>query len=422
MRFLILLPVVSALNILISSTDSWVSKNSRYIFPLLKEAGHNVVYVGPLNSHIADESLEDSLLESRSLAVHGDFNHLMETHQEYYKYMRKLNSVPRGAKNLLHQKSSRDFDSEFQSNKEGLVSGITYGQDPLNERFWYVNGTPLEALSVAFEIILPKQLPGFTPDLVLLGPNEGLHLTKSGDKSSAGVSLNDLLASGDELESMRLLAQLKQIPVISVSTEDSHHIYYENENFFNVEQTSYDKLFKTNTITKNIQFVNARVVELIKKVVPNMRKGQALNVNFPSINEQSSTCYTNGNAGPNFEQIAEPSMRGMSLGRIYTMPSFAFGTKNVRLVGKRHFKASDALQTIQEISEVELTRFEHLFTEEDEEVELGNMNAAGGAAAPGNPKELESLELCKIAVAVCDLAQGNNLESSSLDVLGLLRA
>ncbi|KAM9912964.1 hypothetical protein OXX80_014291 [Metschnikowia pulcherrima] len=94
-----------------------------------------------------------------------------------------------GAKKVISEKASKEYESEFERQKSKLVSERAYGQDPLNPNFWYVNGSPLEALSIAFNVILPKHRVDFKPDLVLLGPNEGLHLSHEFSSKNAQIDV-----------------------------------------------------------------------------------------------------------------------------------------------------------------------------------------------------------------------------------------
>ncbi|OBA22329.1 hypothetical protein METBIDRAFT_38724 [Metschnikowia bicuspidata var. bicuspidata NRRL YB-4993] len=432
------LPLAASLNILISSTDSWVEKNARYLHPALVEAGHTVVFVGPLHPNLVNSAgglfqaqkpgqrrKASELPDYEDAYSAGDFGHLKEAHQKYYTYTRKLNALLRGAKGVIQKKESVEFDAEFVKETSELVRNPTYGQDPLNPDFWYVNGSPLEALLVAFDVILPTHVSGFSPDLVLLGPNEGLHLTCSDSPDVSGIPITDLLALKDELEAMRLLAQVKNHRVISVSTEDSHHIYYEDEGFFNVEETSYDKLFKANFVTQNIQFVNLRLISLVDKVVLHMETGQALNVNFPSMNKRLSTCSTSRGVGPQFSQVASSTGKRNMMGKIFAIPQLSLGDDCVEMAQKNLFKVSEALDGAAELSDLEFTRLQHLLAPSDG-ITVGpdaRQSVSGSDETQMracNADEYKALELCQIAVSVNDLARGSSLSEEILDVVRYL--
>ncbi|GEQ72616.1 hypothetical protein JCM33374_g6303 [Metschnikowia sp. JCM 33374] len=462
-------PLVASLNILISSTDSWVDKNARYLYPALVEAGHRVVYVGPLHSHLEQDAFgthpnpanvpqelytntPESDIDLASLSKDGgDFFHLKESNQKYFSMVRKLNLLTRGAKKVISKQEAIAFDKEASTISKSLVRTSAYGQDPLNPDFWYVNGSPLEALSLALDAIIPQHLPQFSPDLVVIGPNEGLHLTRQPQYPLRDVLVTDLLAQKDELEAMRVLAQLRNFPVISVSTEDAHRIYYEDEDLFNVEQNSYNKSFKQNFISQNIQFVNSRLMKLISKVVPHMKRGQALNVNFPSMNSHSSSCKTKGDLGPNFRQISNTISRTPGLGSLFSVPKFAIENGSVVLVDTQTYKASKNLASPEKVPQMEVARLHQSFKSKVEERDsVGSAGFTGSEEDESysqfqqrsntqniltepkysdnedineiicNAREYKALLSCEISVAVNDLARGSSLDESVLDVLKYL--
>lgn len=430
MRLLLLLPVVSALNILLSSTDSWVSSNVRYLYPALRAAGHDVVYIGPLNfldpeAYESDfQRYEDGFQENQAADIIADgqahkrltqnsagaFDHLAEANQEYFKNIRKRNIVPRGAKNSLAKKDLQDFDQQYASQKEKLVKNRVYGQDPLNSDFWYVDANPLVALAAAFDHILPQYYDGFTPDLVLVGPNAGLHLTPDDLLHSSGFKAEDLMALADCAHVMRLLAQFHNFPVVSVSVEDEEHVYFEDEDIFNVEE-EYSKSFRRNIVSKNIEFVNQRVVALVESVASRLTPNLALNVNFPSINRRLSKCFTKGSLGPDFVQVVRHKLAESTLlGKVYSVPQFAISKDKLNYIGSMHWKTSDAMAGAREILEVEVLRLLPLFEES-----LADAKFPGEADQElGNLPEARALDHCEIAVSVCDITQGNNLAAPAL--------
>ncbi|EEQ36124.1 hypothetical protein CLUG_00247 [Clavispora lusitaniae ATCC 42720] len=409
MRFaLFLLPVASCLNILMSSTDSWVSKNPRYLYRALIEEGHNVMYVGPLHSHIDNHESEKDQLLRRSTSG-GDFGHLTEASQEYYRNNRKFKVLARGAKNVVRRKDSSEFDAYFDS--QTLVSESSIGQDPLNRDFWYVDGTPFQSLSVALTEIIPKHAATFQPDLIIVGPNEGLHLSTSSENTEMGFTMEDLSAKENQVESMVQLAKVHKYPVISVSTEDNHHIYFENEEYFNVEEAKYEDLFKDNVVAQNVKFVNEKVISLVEKMALSLDGFLSLNVNFPSINHKSSSCFTHGSSAPDFVQVVRknPNSGGV-YGKILTVPQVIIENDSVVVGDMLHYKLSEELENAEEISDVEQLRIKHLLSS-------GSLSRSSHKQHETvNREELQALKKCKIAVSVNHLTKGNNLDKTSLNI------
>lgn len=407
MKLFYLLPVVTALNVLLTSTDSWVSKNPRYLHAALTAAGHNVMYVGPLN---AAEPAADLAGEEPALAKRlddGDFGHLMASHQNYYKYMRKVRRLARGAKSVVSKKDSQTFDAQFDAAAAQLVRTPSHGQDPLNPAFWYVNALPWALLAFAFSHVLPRTR--FQPDVVIVGPNEGLHLSLPRTEQ-AGIAGEDLLAKHNVAEAMLALAQVHNLPVIAVLVEDDMHVYYEDEHYFNVEEKAYDKMFRANVVAKNVRFVNARIVRLVQRVVPRMAPRMALNVNVPSLNQQASTCFTNGDAGPDFVQVVLPNPH--SLGLVLTVPQYDVVDDEIVEAGRTMLKVADSLG-VEEISLVEWARMLLLVSAPVMQVILSDADVNNVLC---NRAEFDALQLCDIAVSVGVLGTGNNLGTDVFDL------
>lgn len=409
---LLLIPLVSGLNILMSSTDSWVSKNPRYLYRALTEKGHKVKYVGPLHAH-NNNNYKDRLLQKRAegsskRSVGGDFDHLMDALQQFYKNYRRANMLARGAKNVMRKKDLEEFDAEYDS---PLVSESFMGQDPLNRNFWYVAGDPLQALSVAFSEILPKHTPDFVPDLVLIGPNEGLHLSSRMDGGKVGFTMEDLANKENQVEAMTQLANINQYAVLAASVQDEDNIYYEDESFFNIEERKYDNLFKDNAISENVKFVNEKVVKLVSDLAFNLEPYASLNVNFPSLNHKESTCFTRGSSAPDFVQITRPQSQTGVYGKILSIPEVRIEDEVVISGEDLDFKVSEELQEVKQIRLVEQLRMKYLMLNEVSERESTNR------AEKVNVEEFEALKDCRIAVSVNHLTKGNNLDQSYLNIV-----
>lgn len=406
MKLLFILPVVAGLNILMTSMDSWVSMNSRYLYRALVEDGHKVIFIGPYSQ------IEDS--DTSSELQGGDFGHLLPPHQKYYRYVRKVNSLAKGPKKMILKKDSEDFDMEFDSHP--LVSYKSLGQDPLNKDFWYVNASPFQSLAVAFSEILPKYLPDFTPDLVIVGPNEGLHLSSSTHTIEKDILEEDLSTLENQVEAMVQLAQIHHYPTISVSMEDIHHIYYQNEDYFNVEANDFSSSLKHNRVTKTLRFMIKNVIKVVDNVGSKLNSHISLNINFPSLNQESSTCFTSVKSGPAFEQVVSPNSNTGALGKVLGVPSFEVSDEKV-LTGEFHYyKVSDELQTSDRLSSLEMMRMLYLFDGELQDV--ASIDKVTGEWT--NKLEVHALSQCKIAVSVNHISKGNNLGKSFFDVTSLL--
>ena len=316
-----------ALNILISTPDSWVTKNVRHLKAALEAQNHTVVAIAPLYDNMGSQKLvaDDNsvtmdtpvpadvnakrLVQSAdAIADGGDFGHLLPVHQIYYKHIKAMNLVSRKRpRNVVHREDVP---------QESVVSYDAFGQDPLDPSFWYVDSLPVSTFLIGLDIILPKYYPGFKPDLVILGPQEGISYT------SQGVS--DYY---EALQAMAAISASQNHSTIAVSSEDSHHIYFQDEHFFNAQQEQL-KRFKKNVFARNIRFTNKKILDLVTRLEnkaagsPLLPPQVALNVIIPSINHEYSHCATSSNPNaklnPEFKQVlfqndAPPSVVPQSL-------------------------------------------------------------------------------------------------------------
>lgn len=398
---LLLLPVVTGLNVLMTSLDSWVSMNSRYLYRALVEDGHKVIYVGPYSQNT------DSATEG------GDFSHLLPAHQKYYRYVRKVKTLAKRAKNIIAKKDSEEFDREFES--QPLISHKSLGQDPLNKDFWYVNATPFQSLAVALTEILPKYLPDFTPDLVLVGPNEGLHLSTSTHAIKKEILEEDLSTLENQVEAMVHLAQVHHYPAMSVSMEDVHHIYYQNEDYFNVEEKELSNSFKNNHVTSSLRFVSKNIINIVDKVGPMLESHISLNINFPSMNKETSACFTSSQSGPTFDQVVSAKGNTGALGKVIGIPTFEVSDEEIVTGDLYYYKVSDELLRSDRMSNLEVMRMLYLLEEVQQQATTDEV-----AGQLINSDEKKALSQCKIAVSVNHISKGNNLDKSFFDVTSLL--
>lgn len=436
------------LNILMSSKDSWVSKNTRHLYAGLKAEGHDVRLIAPLNNngHLNDASIanekstsskreQDGQDGQREILNGGDFGHLLPVHQKYYKTIKQLNNLPRGAKNVILKKDLTNMEE-----KTNLVYNNYFGQDPLDKSVWYVNASPLESLLIAFDILLPQFEPDFKPDLVLLGPDEGLSLTSS-TASQQPLFQENHPNSDNGLDSMMRLAMLKKYPVIGVSTGDDHHIYFQDENFFNIQQGVLSKhLLKKNIFTKNIKFINSRVIELINKLKASneamLPENVALNVNFPSINHDVSHCTTSwkdkNNNNPTFKQVVYDKKYDHSKHNI--LPKYELVNDTIRVVGEYSVTADEDVEQ-QTFVDKKSYYYSHILrrdtsTDATTDTELNSIETSGNPSQDysdnddinqimSNIDELNVLKNCGISVSVNHLIKGNGLDKDFFDLESL---
>lgn len=427
------------LNILMSSKDSWVSKNTRHLYAGLKAEGHNVRLIAPLNNngHINDAGLasegngaskreQGEQEEQREILNGGDFGHLLPVHQKYYKAIKKLNNLPRGAKNVI---SKKDLESADGKSAE-TISNNYFGQDPLDESVWYVNASPLESLLIAFDVLLPQFEPDFKPDLVVLGPDEGLSLTPS-TASHQPLFHENHPNPDNSLDSMMRLTMLKKYPVIGVSTGDDHHIYFQDENFFNIQQNVLSKqLLKKNVFTKNIKFINGRVIDLINKLTTSeqgiLPENVALNVNFPSINHDVSHCTTSwknkNNNDPTFQQVVYDKKYDQSKHNI--LPKYEVVNDSIHIVGEYSVNIDEDAEQ-QTFVDKKSYYYSHILrrstdsTTEPTGVSQDYSDNDDINQIMSNIDELNVLKNCGISVSVNHLIKGNGLGKDFFDLESL---
>lgn len=435
------------LNILLSTKDSWVSKNTRHLYRGLKDEGHNVKLIAPLynnaegfESSATEENKNGKREETNEIANGGDFGHLLPVHQTYYKTVKKLNQVPRGAKNVILKK---DLETAEEPETSGKHNSKSFGQDPLDSSVWYVNASPLQTLLVAYDVILPQFCPEFKPDLVILGPDEGLSLTASTPKDQLLFQKDQYVETG--LESMLLLSMIKKFPVIGFSTGDNHHIYYQDESYFNIQQDVLSKqLLKKNVFTKNIKFINKKVIEMISKLSEStgalLPESMALNVNFPSVNHDVSHCTTStknkNNNDPDFKQVVFNSKHTKA--KVAQLPKYEVVNGDLEIIGfydveitsrddereeqtfvdkksayYNHIQNNARATEIIKLSSKEMQESEHNlpqdFSDNEDLNELMN-----------NIDELNVLKSCGISVSVNHLTRGNGLSKEAFDIESLL--
>nr|POF15303.1 acid phosphatase [Quercus suber] len=155
----------SALNILLGNDDGFAAANVRETYRLLKESGHKVVLVSPVD-----------------------------------------NQSGMGGRSVFTTNSSLVTASEYGIIPAGAPS---FGNDPTDSQIFYYNGTPAACAFVGIDYVVPNFTDFDKIDLVVAGPNFGTNLgpflyTLSGTAgytySSIGRGIPGIMLSGGNSE------------------------------------------------------------------------------------------------------------------------------------------------------------------------------------------------------------------------------
>lgn len=306
----LIIPTTLALNILLSSSESWVSQSVRRLQHDLEAQNHTVVLVAPLYSQLERSAPHDVEIDG------GAFGHLLAAPTS------DDSPSVRGVKNVAHTVEYPRVDvpahNLMDANAYRPFRAKQFGQDPLNENAWFVDELPSIALLVAYDIILPKFYPTFSPDVVILGPDQGLALTPRVPAHRRAVVSDRFVA----LEEMSRLSMVKNYPTIAISTADHQYAYFQKSSSGSSSNGPQQPLKMPqcdDVAALNLNFINERVSQLLatlleKQLSTNSTRllplQTSLNINFPSMNYGSLRCSTGGTplagrprAGPAFEQI-----------------------------------------------------------------------------------------------------------------------
>lgn len=241
-----LVPYVLSLNILLSTTDSWATKNVRSLYNDLLQQNHSVILLGPLYQSILSTEASDGI-SSEPVEDGGDFGHLLPSNQIYYNNLMKLkdmesmsSSSPKG---LLKQRQIKALNDKYDESKlfeTEKSNSNQYGFDPLDKNCVYVNSNnPINILSGFLNSILPKYFPDFEIDLAIVGPTEG-------DSEKIVNIVNE----------MTKYLLVKNIPTISAVSADSNHIYFKNKSLTQ----------PTSIFTRISKFINYKIINTINKL------------------------------------------------------------------------------------------------------------------------------------------------------------
>lgn len=237
---------VLSLNILLSTTDSWVTKNLRLLYNDLLEQNHSVILVGPLYQTAQSLDATDGISSSDVLDG-GDFGHLLPSNQIYYNNLKKLNDIgfmssnyPKG---VLKQREIDSLNEKYDETKLHEIqesNNNQFGFDPLDTNCAYVNtNNPINMLSAFLNTILPKHFSDFEIDLAIVGPTEG-------DSEKTIEVVNE----------MTKFLLVQNIPTISVVSADSNHVYFKNKSLNQ----------QNNIFTKIKKFQNRKIINTINEL------------------------------------------------------------------------------------------------------------------------------------------------------------
>ncbi|KAG7665133.1 uncharacterized protein J8A68_001189 [[Candida] subhashii] len=314
---------VLTLNIVLTTTDNWVAKNIRMLYSHLKHHNHNVILVAPLYQTIEDD---DAITDDPSaIEDGGEYGHLLPVHQTYFKNIKLLNS--RKAKHVIPR---QDIFIPVKTSQ--------FGQDPLEKDAWYINSSPMDSLTIGMDILLPKYYPDFKPDLIIVGPNEGLE---------------SLATVGNMIESS---IDNYGIPVIGISTQDSHAVYYHDEKYFQINPSNTQHLLKHNIFGKNIKFINKQVDSLIDNITQMKKTNNSaaigLNVMIPSINHAESHCMTSKHSQLEYQQVVLPNFNKIPTKKFEIDDTLHISTVS-KNISKRDTKQEDGPTVVVEENDVE---------------------------------------------------------------------
>lgn len=270
-----------SLNILLTSIDDWTSKDVRFLQSHLQQHGHNVVLIAPLYQQNMNLPLPSKFTPGiKDIKDGGEYGHLLPVHQKYYTKL--SNDNQKRAKQVVFEDDV--LKEEVTKEEADLVLNNQYGQDPSNHNAWYINCDAVNALNIAMNLLIPKHYPEFDIDLVIIGPNEGLHHQQV-------------------ITSMINQVNAEKVDAIAVSTQDYHQVYYQDEKYFRTAFGDVDfQLSNLNVYTKNVKMIDRHVVSLVNKFTQLGSSNNAkldgsvstigLHFQFPSMNFRHAFCQT----------------------------------------------------------------------------------------------------------------------------------
>lgn len=207
---------VCGLKILLTTPESWVCKDVRFLHANLRKHGHEVTTVASL--YYKQESPRVDLLDG------GDFGHLLPIHQRYFEKLRYIN--------YAHERGHRGSRRSLTGQPQQYVDPVM-DHDPLDKSVYFVNNHALAAIPRGLAMLQDVDL------IVVIGDKDDGML----EQMAADGVRNDL-------------------PTIAVKLTQPHHVYYQDENHFKVQHPG-DRNLRNNQIGGIIRHNNRVVQEFI---------------------------------------------------------------------------------------------------------------------------------------------------------------
>ncbi len=223
---LILFNVVSGLNILLTSEDSWVSSNIRFAYQQLKDVGHNVILVAPARSSV---QTKDFIIPS-------------------LKYM--------------------EHEGEFGSL---TIGDLTINHDIDDENILYTDTSVVGSVLISLDYLIPEIFKNITIDLVVVGPKSGATVGQFSQIISPTVHATKT-------------AVIRGFPAIAISTASREDYYYKDAS------TSSDDFRKFPPNIHSLKLIELiEAISSLRKSEddPLLPKDIGLNVNIPLVGDSS---------------------------------------------------------------------------------------------------------------------------------------
>lgn len=214
---LMIIPVVASLSVVVTLTELWVTKDVRFLHRDLQFHDHNLTLVGSL--------YQDQLAPVDNIDDGGDFDHLLPVHQKYYASVKAVNlaQLRRGPRGFVTPQVALLMD-EYDKHM---------GEDALEPAAYYVNDSPARGLQ---EMVSKLGLDAI--DVVVVLSPEG--------KEAVADTLVEVCESEGVL-------------VVLVKLPPSQHIYYQDENYFRIQEAHGHNL-RRNAMGGRIRMTNREIL------------------------------------------------------------------------------------------------------------------------------------------------------------------
>lgn len=227
------LQLVAALNIILTNDDSYMVSNIRATYQALKDAGHNVFLIAPVE-----------------------------------------NQSGKGGTFVFPTSPVLQRPAEFNELSAGVPS---WGYEESDNHVWYFNGTPAASVAFGLDYVLPKYFAGVKADLVVSGPNEG---------ANAGPALFTLSGT----IGATYYAVGRGIPAIAFSADFSNHSSYKSPTGWLANKG--DENYYANIYAKKVVLKLVDALSTAAGVNPRLLPlGTGLNVNIPYVGAPAQTTY-----------------------------------------------------------------------------------------------------------------------------------